>query len=319
MQELLQKFYGCDQPTYRKVLMTIGLLWSIRAVYKFLKGFDYLFMRTGGTYLGKKYGEGSWAVVTGATDGLGKEFATRLAKMKFNIVLVSRTPEKLAAVAEEIKKAYGVEVKTIAVDFSRCHTPGFFDKITEACSNLDIGILVNNVGIDSIERFDELSVDYIERTMVINCWAGTMMTRHLVPNMAKRKRSAVINLASMIGLYPAHHYNIYSASKAFTDMLSLCLSREYNNVDFISVCPSEVSTPMTGNKPVDIWTITTKQCVDWVFNDLNKGYVRTEGHWKHKMQSGLTRAFPCLFTYLWEQFIMADMRKERRLPPPRLY
>ena len=258
-------------------------------------------------------------MITGATDGLGKQFAVNLAKLKFNIVLVSRTPEKLAKVAEEISTKYGVLTKTIACDFSRCHEPGFFDVIQKETSDLDVSILVNNVGIDSIERFDELSVDYIQKTIVVNCWAMTFMTRTLIKKMATRPRAAVLNLSSMIGLFPGHHYNIYSASKAFSDMLSRCLAREYNNVDIISVCPSEVSTPMTGNKPTDIWTIMPNDCVSWVLNDLGKGYIKTEGHWKHKAQSLLISLVPNTFNFLWENFILNDMRKERNLPPARLY
>lgn len=317
MFDQVSKFLG-DQPLCKKVLMTIGLIWTIRFGIKLLRGINYFFLKTGAN-IAKRYSVGSWVVITGATDGLGKEFAMQFAKLKFNVCLISRTQSKLESVADEISKKYGVKTSTVACDFSQCHQPGFFDKIKEVTSTLDVAILVNNVGIDSIERFDELSADYIEKTIVINCWAMTFMTKILAKQMATRKRSAVITLSSMIGLYPAHHYNIYSASKAFSDMLSRSLSREYNNVDFLSVCPSEVSTPMTGNKPTDIWTIRTDQCVEWVFNDLAKGYTRTEGHWKHKGQSLLTGAIPSLFHFLWERFILYDMRKERNLPAPRIY
>lgn len=315
--EAVSKFFG-NQPTYKKVFMAIGMLWSIRFTIKLLKGLSYFFLKSGGN-LAKRYGVGSWVVVTGSTDGLGKEFARQFAKLKFNIVLISRTQTKLDTVADEISKEFGVQTKTIACDFSKCHQPGFFDKVAEGTKDLDISILVNNVGIDSIERFDELSAEYIERTIVINCWAMTFMMKTLLKQMTTRKQSAVINLSSMIGLYPAHHYNIYSASKAFVDMLTRCMSREYKNIDFISVCPSEVSTAMTMNKPTDIWTITTNQCVEWTLNDLAKGYIQTEGHWKHKGQSLLTGLVPPLFDYLWENFIINDMRKERNLPPARLY
>lgn len=305
-------------PTYKKILLAIGLIWTVKFGIKLLRGLNYFFLKTGGN-LTKRYGAGSWAVITGATDGLGKEFAMQLAQLKFNIVLVSRTQEKLTKVAEEIKTKYGVRVHTIACDFSKCHEPGFFDLIEKETKDLDVSILVNNVGIDSIERFDELSPEYIQKTIVINCWAGTFMTRTLVKRMATRRRAAVLNLSSMIGLYPGHHYNIYSASKAFTDMLSRCLAREYRNVDFISICPSEVSTAMTGNKPTDIWTIMPSDCVSWSLNDLAKGYIQSEGHWRHKAQSAIILAMPNVFNWLWENFILDDMRKERSLPPARLY
>jgi len=304
--------------TYQIVFMCIGMIWAARFAWRFIRGFCYFFLKTGAN-ITKRYGVGSWAIITGSTDGIGKEFAIQLAKKRFNIILVSRTQSKLDTVAEEIRMNHGVAVKTVAADFSKCHTPGFFNPIIEACKDVDLSLLVNNVGIDSIERFDELSEEYIERTILINCWAGTFMTRHLAKQLASRKRAGIINLSSMIGLYPAHHYNIYSASKAFTDMLSRCLCREYKNVDIISICPSEVSTPMTGNKPTDIWTITASQCVDWALNDFGKGYARSEGHWRHKMQSLLISLVPGFFDWLWEKFILDDMRKERGLPKARIY
>ena len=94
-------------PTYKKILLTIGLLWTVRFSIKLLRGLNYFFLKTGPN-LTERYGAGSWAVITGATDGLGKQFAINLAKLKFNIVLVSRTPEKLAKVAEEISSKFGV-------------------------------------------------------------------------------------------------------------------------------------------------------------------------------------------------------------------
>ena len=314
---LIGDFFG-DQAWYKKAFIVIGILWTLKFAYSFLKTMNYWFNRCGAN-LKKRYGSSSWVLITGSTDGIGKEFAVQFAKLKFNIVLVSRTQKKLDEVATELKTLYDVKVKTIAADFSKCHHTGFFDPIVAEVKDLDLSILVNNVGIDSIERFDELTVDYIERTILINSWAMTFMTRHLVKQLATRKRSAVITLSSMIGLYPAHHYNIYSASKAFSDMLSISLAKEYNNVDFISVCPSEVSTPMTGNKPTDIWTIKPTDCVQSALVDLGRGYVRTEGHWRHKMQSLLVRNLPNLFDWLWEKFILNDMRKERNLPPARLY
>ena len=305
-------------PTYKKILLAIGILWTAKFTFKLLKGLNSWFGRSG-VDLVKRYGKDSWVVITGSTDGIGKEFAVQFAKLKFNIVLISRTQSKLDKVAEELRTSYGVKVQTISCDFSKCHkTPGFFERIQEETKDLDLSILVNNVGIDSIERFDELSPEYIENTIVINSWAMTFMMKTLIKRLASRKRSAVVNLSSMIGLYPAHHYNIYSASKAFSDMLSLCLTREYNNVDIISLCPSEVSTPMTQNKPLDIWTISATQCVDAALNDLKRGFVRTEGHWRHKMQSILVGT-PYVFDFLWENFILNDMRKERNLTPARLY
>lgn len=316
LMSMAEKLYG-DQPLYKKVFLTIGILWSIRFCYKFLKQLNYFFGKSGANLL-KRYGEGSWVLITGSTDGIGKEYAHQFAKLKFNIILVSRTQSKLDKVAQEIVDNHKVEVKTMACDFSKCHQPGFFEKIYDEFKEVDISIIVNNVGIDSIERFDELSVEFIERTILINSWACALMMRHFAKKLAARKRSAFLNMSSMIGLFPAHHYNIYTASKAFVHYLSIATAKEYANVDILSVCPSEVSTPMTHQKPLDIWTISTKDCVDSILNDLRRGYRQTEGHWRHKGQLWASTVHLPLFDFVWEKFILHDMRKERGLPPPRM-
>ena len=171
--------------------------------------------------------------------------------------------------------------------FGKCHQPGFFDKVPESNKVLDISVLFSNVHIDSIERFDQLFAEYIARTIVIICCTTNSMV-DLARADKIRKRSAVINLNSMTGLHPARHYNIYSASKAYIYQQTRCMSREYNKKDFISAHPSELSTAMTNNKPINIWTLKTNRCVGWTLNDLAKGYIQTEGRWKHKGQSLLT-------------------------------
>ena len=90
----------------------------------------------------RKYGE--WVVVTGATDGIGKQYARQLAKQGFKVVLISRTKEKLEAVAKEIEDDFNVEVRIICFDFTK--TTGC-NEIEKVIDYLDVGILINNVGM----------------------------------------------------------------------------------------------------------------------------------------------------------------------------
>ncbi|KAJ8951942.1 hypothetical protein NQ318_013609 [Aromia moschata] len=88
---------------------------------------------------------GKWAVVTGATDGIGKAYAELLAKKGLKIVLISRTQSKLDDVAKEIEQKYNVETKTIAANFT--NTTVIYSEIDKQLTGLDIGVLVNNVGM----------------------------------------------------------------------------------------------------------------------------------------------------------------------------
>ncbi|KAM9312170.1 17-beta-hydroxysteroid dehydrogenase type 3-like [Gastrophryne carolinensis] len=115
----------------------------IKQLYKLLRVFCvHILSRVWRTDL-RKYGE--WAVITGATDGIGKGYARELARRGFHIVLLSRTLEKLQRVAKEIEQESGRKVKIIQADFTGgCE---IYPKIEEGLKDLDIGILVNNVGM----------------------------------------------------------------------------------------------------------------------------------------------------------------------------
>merc|ERR1719204_504114 len=89
---------------------------------------------------------GSWAIVTGSTHGIGKSIAKELAKRSINLILISRSEEKLSLVTKEITDKYNVEVRTTAVDMSKT-TPDDYTSIYKSFSDLDIGIIVNNVGL----------------------------------------------------------------------------------------------------------------------------------------------------------------------------
>ncbi|KAM9312171.1 very-long-chain 3-oxoacyl-CoA reductase-B-like [Gastrophryne carolinensis] len=115
----------------------------IKQLYKLLKGFRvHILSRVWRTDL-RKYG--GWAVVTGATDGIGKAYARELARRGFNIVLISRTLEKLQKVAEQIEQESGRQTKVIQADFTRGSE--LYPKIEKDLKDVDIGILVNNVGM----------------------------------------------------------------------------------------------------------------------------------------------------------------------------
>ncbi|KAL3953872.1 hypothetical protein ACCO45_011828 [Purpureocillium lilacinum] len=126
----------------------------------------------------RRYGRaGSWAVVTGASDGLGKEYAMQLAAKGFNLVLVSRTQSKLDTLAKEIEQKYpgkGLQVKTLAMDFAK-NDDRDYDLLRELIRGLDIAVLINNVGQShSIPvSFIETPKEELENIVTINC-IGTL-------------------------------------------------------------------------------------------------------------------------------------------------
>ncbi|EGD78440.1 estradiol 17-beta-dehydrogenase 12 [Salpingoeca rosetta] len=175
----------------------------------------------------KKYG--AWAVVTGATDGIGLEYAKQLAAKGMNIVLISRTASKLADVKKEILAAdkRDIEVKVIVEDMSGEPTE-VYPRIAKQLEGLDIGVLVNNVGIsyEHPEFFAALDQERIDALVRLNIVSINQMTRIVLPGMQQRKRGAIVNVSSGSGTLPTALLTAYSATKAYVDFFSRGLAVE---------------------------------------------------------------------------------------------
>ncbi|CAG7668209.1 unnamed protein product [Allacma fusca] len=200
---------------------------------------------------------GKWAVITGASDGIGKAYAEEIARLGVNIVLISRSKQKLDAVAKEIAGEFGVETKVIVTDF----TDGLqvYEKIEKELEGLEIGILVNNVGIfyPYVDFFTELPNARKQSQDMIFCnvFPITLMTHMILPQMCSRGRGVIINLGSYMGQHVVPLATMYSATKAFTERFSEGLAMEYEKSGIIiqAVIPEYVSTKMSGvTKPS--WT-----------------------------------------------------------------
>ncbi|CAG01042.1 unnamed protein product, partial [Tetraodon nigroviridis] len=162
--------------------------------------------------------------------------------------LISRSQEKLADVAATLKELYSVETKTIAVDFGRSD---IYSKIEEGLAGLEIGVLVNNVGVSYSYPEYYLHIpdleNFITNMIHVNVTSVCQMTRLVLPRMADRSRGVILNISSASGMYPVPLLTVYSATKAFVDFFSRGLQEEYRRQGIIiqSVLPFFVATKMT--------------------------------------------------------------------------
>lgn len=232
---------------------------------------------------------GSWAVVTGATDGIGKAYAQQLAALGLNIVLVSRSPVKLKQVSDEIsRQSRGIQILTVAVDFT--DGDAIYPKLKKELSHLfgQIGILVSNVGmklptcqiadVPSGEQFNE----------IINCNVMSMvrLTNMLLPAMRKKKRGLIINIGSLAGTGFAPMRTTYGATKAFVDKFSCDLAAEYRSDGIVvqSILPGYVATKLPGLSGKSSFDVpTAKTYVEAALLRSLGVETRTAAYWFHKI------------------------------------
>ncbi|CAL4161993.1 unnamed protein product, partial [Meganyctiphanes norvegica] len=165
---------------------------------------------------------GEWAVVTGASDGIGKGYIRELAQAGMNVILIARNKDKLDKVAQEISSEFGVETMVIVADFSQGQE--IYAHIEQQLQEKDIGILVNNVGLFSpiimgvplMSYFgeDDVSMEDVWKTVNVNVANVPAMTKIILPGMLQRGRGAIVNIASMASMLPVPMAALYAASKA---------------------------------------------------------------------------------------------------------
>jgi len=239
---------------------------------------------------------GQWAAVTGATDGIGKAYAMELARKGLNVLLISRSADKLKETKAEIETATNnkVTIKTLVVDFSTAGK-GTYQTIQSELKTIDLGILVNNVGVsyEYCEFFHEVPDQTIDNLIKINIEASTYMTKIALPLMLAKGKGAVINLSSMSGVIPAPLLSAYGASKAYVDSLSRMLSIEYGKKGIFvqSVTPAFVVSKMSGFRRATVTIPTADKFVRSAVRTI--GYESSvAGYWAHDIVRAAATLIP---------------------------
>jgi short-subunit dehydrogenase len=182
-----------------------------------------------------------FALITGASRGLGMAFARALAERHYNLVLVARSAEPLHAFADELRRSMPVSVVAVQVDLS---FPGAVQILTEQLSNgqIPIDLLVNNAGFGLHGEFRGLSIRQQLEMLRLNNQAIVELTYSLLPRMLERRQKGIINISSTAGFQPIPFASVYSATKAFLTAFSLALEEELRGagVSVVTVCPGRL-------------------------------------------------------------------------------
>ena len=189
----------------------------------------------------EKYGP--WALVTGASSGLGAEFVRQISARGLNTVLVARRRERMEGLSDRVREAYGVRTRIVSVDLTEenaCH------RVIEETGDLEIGLLVNNAGYGLSGAYPTCDPDRQVKMVVLNCVVPVLLTNGFLPPMLKRGRGGILFLASTASYQATPYLYAYGATKAFNLMLGEALWKECreSGIDVLALSPGFTRTEL---------------------------------------------------------------------------
>lgn len=191
-----------------------------------------------------KYFEGCTALITGASSGLGAEFARQLAPYARGLVLVARRNDRLEELAQELRGIHReldvrIYCADLAIEGKRTELAGWLHK-----EKIPVDFLINNAGLGDHGRFDESDWNRVKAMLDVNISALTHLTHLLVPHLLRGGRAAVLNVSSVAGFFPLPHMAVYSATKAYVTSFSEALAIELRpkGITVTALCPGPVPT-----------------------------------------------------------------------------
>jgi uncharacterized protein len=207
---------------------------------------------------------GPWAIVTGASSGIGKEFARQLAASGFHVVLVARRLSTLEELGGRLATEFGVQYRAVGVDLTEEH---FLSKLEEATHDLDIGLVVSNAGTWMLGEFVTMDDRALQQSLRLNVQAHLDVAHHFGQHLAQRRRGGLLLTASTAGLQGIPFSAEYAAAKAYVLALGEGLHGELQKVGVhvTVLLPGATETPLLAASGFDLPAIlkpmSPEQCV----------------------------------------------------------
>ncbi|KAL4486877.1 hypothetical protein ABPG72_009641 [Tetrahymena utriculariae] len=231
----------------------------------------------------------SYALITGSSDGIGKEFAKLLAQENMNIILHGRNIQKLNNVKEQIIKDPKTS-KDIKVEIFEQNLNEVGLNIEQQAQNIlnqyKIQLLINNAGITSVESLKNCNVDEMQQLINTNITSPIVFSKYVIQNhfTNEKEEYGIINISSLTADFPIGFISIYSASKSFLNAFSQSLQQETSaNIQITSIKPYYISTKMTRFQKLSFDTISTQEFVNGAINSFLYKQNCSCGNWKHEL------------------------------------
>ncbi|KAM3415980.1 hypothetical protein BST61_g9469 [Cercospora zeina] len=302
--DLHQKMSFYRDSKLAAVSTAIGTLWTAYQAYR-LVSFVQLYFLHRSTL--KRYlkpssgGEPAWALVTGATDGIGRGFAEELCSHGFNVIIHGRNPEKLENEKEKLLSRWPqCSVRTLCIDAAiEGGNVEALEKAAEEYRSLNLRILINNCGgTGRTTSSVPLHLRTAEETRFfidLNLRFSTEVTRILLPRLRQNTPSLILNLSSMTSNFGIPYLSIYSGAKGYNQSFSRCLAAEMKaeNVD-VEVLGLIVSAVATDHytKPQNLFVPSSSKFAKAALGIVGCGRAILIPYWGHCVQSWLVELVP---------------------------
>lgn len=205
---------------------------------------------------------GPWAMVTGASSGIGKEFARQLAASGLNLVLVARRLPLLEELGNQLASQFGIQYRAIGADLTK---PGFLDTLDAATQGLDVGLLVSNAGAVTVGEFLALERSALDQNVRLNVLAHLSLVQHYSHHLATRGRGGILLVSSASATHGAPFMADYAAAKAYVLILGEALHLEFRKrgLHLTVLLPGPTATEGVAASGIDLPTklMSVEQCV----------------------------------------------------------
>lgn len=236
-------------------------------------------------------------LITGASGGIGEEFARQLACEGNNLFLVARSQSKLKELCDELKAKHKIEADFFAVDLIEVDADKkLFDETSRR--GIEIDFLINNAGFGSMGYFDELDLNTELKMIDLNVRVLTALTHRYLQPMVERKSGAILNVASTAGFQPVPFMATYAATKAFVLSFSESLWEEYrpHGIKVMAFCPGGTQTNFFEaskmERPIMRTVQTPEEVVKVALNGLKRGRSHIISGWINYLTTESQRFVP---------------------------
>lgn len=260
-----------------------------------------------------------YCLITGASSGIGSQFARLLASEKKNLVIVARRENKLQELATELQETFQIQVEVIAADLSEnSEVLKVFNQIES--KNIELDLLINNAGIGHYSELTEKPWQDQSNTIMLNILALTYLTQLVCTKWKKNKiQGQILNVASVAAYCPLGGFSVYAASKAYVKSFSLSLREELKDygIKVNCLCPGGTTTEFfeTSGQVITSFgeksMMSAEQCVEIAYRAMLKNQAIIIPGFSNKLTCIMSKIIPdTLFVFLATKIFSYSVKKK---------